>query len=521
MFDPEQLLLQPLRSALRPQPLPPAERRPAGSSLWQAAGAQTGPAASNAAADLLAGITAADLEEWDNWSDEEAAAADGASFDGGGWDEAPGPWGAASHAQQPWRQQPQQARQQQAQQQRQQPQPVVVGWDEPAAAAGQRLPGAPALATAAAAAPVAAPSPAAPTVRFQPLVDLAFDYDEDDGGSQAEAGQQEQSQPAYGVSQPSQPQQPAGWASQGRSPDLGSTGAWPLQPDADTRDTSGWQQGFGWQQASQPQLEQAPAPGCDVWAGLEHAAGERGRLGEEDGQLAAQAEAAAAQHGGIPVGGAAPPAAAHAADPWAALGGDEAAAAAEDGLGGGSSWFSQQAAKPAESPAAAVVDIAADPPADACGGTSCFGGWALEVEWEDAGPAEDEQPPQSARQQPRQPAGHAQGPVSAMGPAAEEEAAEAAAAASMEGALEWGYDEPEQATEPAAVGPAGSLAARLAALGVLDPAVPAAAAAAAGKRRHEQIGVEIIQVGELERGCELSAPECLSSAEWVAEPWAA
>ena len=65
----------------------------------------------------------------------------------------------------------------------------------------------------------------------------------------------------------------------------------------------------------------------------------------------------------------------------------------------------------------------------------------------------------------------------------------------MEGALEWEYDEPEQATEAAVAGNgAGSLAARLAALGVLDPAVPAAAAAAAGKRRHEQIGAEIIQV---------------------------
>ncbi|KAI7836969.1 hypothetical protein COHA_009153 [Chlorella ohadii] len=96
VFDPEQLLLQPLRSALQPPPLPPAERQPGGGSHWQAAGMRPGQLASHAASDLMQGITAADLAEWDDWGDEDAAAADAASFDAGGWEEAAGQWGNGS-----------------------------------------------------------------------------------------------------------------------------------------------------------------------------------------------------------------------------------------------------------------------------------------------------------------------------------------------------------------------------------------------------------------------------------------
>ncbi|PRW20390.1 hypothetical protein C2E21_9022 [Chlorella sorokiniana] len=466
VFDPEQLLLQPLRSALRPPPAPPTQRQPAGGSHWLAAGGHGGQAAS----DLLAGITAADLQDCDDWGEEEdAAAGDGAGFDGGGWDEAAWQGPADSPAQQ---------------QQQQQQQPVTISLDEPAAVAEPEYTAAAAPAATLSAPAAAAASPAALTVRFQPLVELAFDYDE--GGSEPEAEpQQEQSQLAYGTSQPPSQQQ-AAWPSQ-----AGSMGGWAAQPDAGG---SAWQQGFGWQ-APQPQdtepVHAAAAVG-DPWAGLEQAADEQGGQELEALQPAGQAEAAAAQRAEGQPASAASPAAAEAANPWAVLGGDVEDAAA-DGWAGGAGWFSQPAATAAEAGATAVVDMAADPPAGAYAGDGTFGGWALDVEWEDAGPAADEPPAAMAQQlqQQQQREDAFKAALSGQGPVADIEVAETATA--MGGGLEWQYDEPEQATEPAAVVGAGSLAARLATLGVLDPAVPAAAAAAAGKRRHEQIGAEIIQ----------------------------
>ena len=490
MFDPEQLLLQPLRSALRPPP-PSAQRHPAGGSHWQAGGVQPGQPGSRAGSDLLAGITAADLDDWDDWGDEEGAA-DGAGFDdGGGWDEAAGQWAGGGQGQPP----PPQQQQQQWQQ------AVAVSWDEPAAAVEQAHDPHASAAPAPAPAPsAAAPSPAARTVQFEPLVELAFDYD--DGGGEPEEQQQEQSQPVYAASQLQLQQQQAAWPSQSSS-----MGGWALQPG------DGLQHGFGWQQLSQPQPQRSE-PGSepaaaeatgDPWASLEQAVDEQGSQDMEEGQQALQREAPAAQHVGhlagstaSPAGGAAAPAATTEADPWAALGGEEEDAAA-DGLAGGSGWFSQTAGGAAVSSpaAAAAVAMATDPEADGCADDGSFGGWPLDVEWEDAVPAADQQ--LQATQQ-RQLGTGADAPGSSRGPAAKEaamaaEAAEAAAG-TMEGALEWGYDEPEQVTEPAAASApgAGSLAARLAALGVLDPAVPGAAAVAAGKRRHEQIGAEIIQV---------------------------
>jgi len=131
VFDPEQLLLQPLRSTLRPPSLPPAKRQPGGGSHWQAGAVQTGQPASHAASDFLEGITAADLAEWDDWGDEDAAAADAASFDAD-WDEAAGQWGADSQAQQQQQQQQQAGR-----------------WDGPGAGLGAGL-GIPLIAAAAA-----------------------------------------------------------------------------------------------------------------------------------------------------------------------------------------------------------------------------------------------------------------------------------------------------------------------------------------------------------------------------------
>jgi len=295
----------------------------------------------------------------------------------------------------------------------------------------------------------------------------------------------------FGASQPLSQQQ-GGWASQG-----GSMGGWPPQPEAGTSD---WPQGFGWWQPSQPQHRetgQVPASAGDPWAGLEQAADQLSGQEEVGGEQASPPAAVARpfQQAGEHAIEAASPAAADAADPWAALGGEVEDAAA-DGLGGsGGGWLSQSVDNDAESPATAVFPMAADPPADSCvGGDGSFGGWALDVEWEDAGFLASTQ---QGKQQ-RQLAAQAKAPGSTKAAvdemAAGEAEAAAAAAAALEGALEWEYDEPEQATEAAVAGiGAGSLAARLAALGVLDPAVPAAAAAAAGQRRHEQIGAESIQ----------------------------
>lgn len=235
MFDPDTLLLQPLRAGLAPPPTLAAR--------------SAGPASAAAAQQLVAGLTAEDLAGWDDWDDDwgEAAAGGGPTGSPTGADAAlcaaAGQHGGANLCG------GQHAMQQHRRQQGQEQDEVAVEWDElPAPPAVEEDWEAPAQELKAA----AVASPAA-GVRFQEeVVQVCFDY-YDDGGEWEE--EQAVSEPAQAVSQAAR--QAAG----GAAAACGSGWFWQQEEQHAPDEHCSW----GVEQAQQ-QVPAAAGGPADVWA---------------------------------------------------------------------------------------------------------------------------------------------------------------------------------------------------------------------------------------------------------------
>ena len=403
MLNPESLLLPSLRVAA---PLPAA--------LGQAAapappiGGVVADAAS--AALLMAGLTAEDLAEWDDWGEDWGPPAP-----------AGGVASRAAHAPAPEQQ-------------------LEVQWDEPE------------LPDAAISFTTPSNTAAAPPVRAEPLgveVQLCFDDNSDDGGGcheEAEGGQLTANGP---------PQDQPGWQ--------------PARPEVEH---SAWQQQLslaGWDPGSHERQQRELEWGLDddLWSQL-------------DGTAASPTAACA--HGSR---------VAPAADPWAALqpqGHDSSAGAGASRSAVTHARRRGRLRPTADSPASAMslsssaalsfaIDTDSGVAASAADGeeTGVGGCWGCDMEWDECA-AFDAAERQSV------PA-HCPSVLAAEG--ARQPAT--AVAAAQPGQFDWEFDDGEAVAAGAVVSMGPTKPA------LLEGTAPALARAQAGKRRHADIGAEIIQ----------------------------
>ncbi|KAL4431500.1 hypothetical protein ABPG75_006756 [Micractinium tetrahymenae] len=522
-YDPESLLLPPLRAAL-----------PTPQQLQQAAAArqhllQQQQRAAAAAAEL-AGLSAADLAGWDDWGQEEEE--DGPDDWGGEGAAVAGQWGDG--------QLHQQYRQQQGPHEE-----VVLEWDEPA----------PAPATAAAPAATAqqqrwqqagaaalqvqvppgwppADSAAGAAAGEASAVDVCFDDEEEEEEPLTDSGacyaaEEEPQGSWWGSGGPASQlfsQFGAPLASQPAGAGVGAASAATASPEEEQHlSQQQAEQAVAWPAWGQQEAEAEPAAGWgllpesaaapgspmaaaaaessqDVWAAFDAAPDDGERSGQQETQEEAIAvefwepedeqQPAAAGHSRGP---AAAQAGAREADPWAALGQEVDAqtfSAAEGRLLDEDGSDASRHGSGCSAAAAAVSVAEEEPPAAGFGGL-----WGCDIQWEDEGPAEDaaEQAQQAAHFCSKAAA------ASQRSPSAAEGQEDAGFDHDQPLTLEWQYfDEAELevgfAGTAGTAGHAAGAAARLAAALSIPPAVAAGQAnAASSKRRHEEIGAAIIR----------------------------
>ena len=458
----------PVPAAAQPQAAQQAPRQ-----LVPGAGGTAATAA--VAAAELAGLTAEELAGWDDWGDEEEQG------DGSAWHHDP-------------QQQQQQQQQQQRQQQRrsrwqadgEQEAAVEVQWDAPEDAAppaehsarsqqhwqafGSSAAWQPGAAQLSAALPGARPAASAGGAGGMQL-EVSFDYDcGDECNAGAEAAVDDSEQQTHGGwgggGAPSCSQHAAEQQRQQQQQQCGGAFAWEAAEQAHPSPAAAGYLAGSWGQPSAAAGEAGTEAAC-VWAAL----GDGGEQEEESMQEGEQqpmavvweADEEAACDGPAAASGAAGAGPEH--DPWAAF---EPETAARPGTGWAAPWAS---------PTSHAASPPAAPACSAAAGVAALG-WGCDLQWE-----EEEQEAAAAD------GGSASlmqlGSPGGVG-------TQAAAPQQPVVAFEWEFDDGVAEPAPAAGGGAAGAAQRLAqGLGLAGSR--AAAPVPAHKRRHAEIGAQIIR----------------------------